>query len=463
MKICVLGLGYVGSVSAACLAKAGHSVIGVDIDAQKVRIIREGRSPVVEPGLEELIAEVIAAKTLRVTCDPIAAVAESEMSLVCVGTPSHPNGSLDLTSIGRVCQQIGAALQATRGFHVVAVRSTVLPGTTLGTIVPALEAFSGKRCGRDFGVAFNPEFLREGSSLQDFRQPPFSVLGTDHPEAERRLRELYAGIPAPVVRLRIGEAEMIKYACNSFHALKVTFANEIGSLCDALDIDGQRVMEVFCQDTKLNLSASYLRPGFAFGGSCLPKDLRALTYRAKQSDLELPLLNSILASNRRQLERAVETILRTRRRRIGVLGLSFKPKTDDLRESPMVTLVETLIGRGLQLAIYDRDVRLRRLHGANADYIEREIPHISSLMCAELEQVVERSEVLVIGKPDEQFRAVASEFGNGRVIIDLAGLFRFEERRPHKLGRAAAASEEGQVASFPEEELLPVAARPAQR
>jgi GDP-mannose 6-dehydrogenase len=302
------------------------------------------------------------------------------------------------------------------------MRSTMLPGTMEDTVIPALEEYSGKRAGRDFGVAVNPEFLREGTSIEDFQNPPFTLIGAEDEDTRAILRRLYAKTDAPVLTAGIKEAEMVKYASNSFHALKVTFANEIGAICKALGADSHQVMEIFCKDTKLNLSPSYLKPGFAFGGSCLPKDLRALNYRAKQLDVEVPLLGSILASNRRQIERAIEMVLETGRKCVGVLGLSFKSGTDDLRESPMVTLIETLIGKGLKLSIYDRDVELARLFGANRIYIEQEIPHISSLMRSDLNQVIEASEVIIIGKNENEFRALEDRLGNGRVVIDLVRL-----------------------------------------
>jgi GDP-mannose 6-dehydrogenase len=361
----------------------------------------------------------VKAGRLRATTDAAAAVAESDISLVCVGTPSNHNGSLDLTYVKRVCQQIGQALETKRRYHLVAIRSTMLPGTVDETVAPILEVYSGKRAGRDFGVAVNPEFLREGTSIHDFRNPPFTLIGANDEDAVGLMRRLYAHISAPTIAVGIKEAEMVKYACNSFHALKVTFANEIGNICKALGVDSHQVMDAFCKDTKLNLSPYYLKPGFAFGGSCLPKDLRALTHKAKDLDVETPLLNSVLASNRQQVERAVDMVLQTGRKNIGVLGLSFKSGTDDLRESPMVTLIETLIGKGLKLAIYDRDVELARLFGANKDYIEREIPHISSLMRSELDEVIDLSEVLIIGKKDEEFGRVSEKLNNGRVIIDL--------------------------------------------
>jgi len=429
MKLSVFGLGYVGCVSAACFARGGHSVIGVDVNPLKVEIINSGRSPIVEPGVEELISRSVKNDLLRATTDANQAVADSAVSLVCIGTPGNHNGSLDLSHIKRACQQIGEALGSKSGYHVVVMRSTMLPGTIEQTVVPTLEVFSGKRAGRDFGVAVNPEFLREGTSIYDFDHPPFTLIGADDEEARLLIQRLYANTGATMINVGIKEAEMVKYACNSFHALKVTFANEIGNVCKALGVDSHVVMDVFCKDTKLNLSPYYLKPGFAFGGSCLPKDVRAITYKAKVLDVEVPLLNSILQSNRQQVERAVDTVLRTGRKNVGVLGLSFKPGTDDLRESPMVTLIETLIGKGLKLTIYDRDVELARLFGANKEYIEREIPYISSLMNSDLNSVIENSEVIVIGKTEDEFRVLADKLNNGRVIIDLVRLFEVADAR----------------------------------
>jgi len=427
MKLSVFGLGYVGCVSAACFSRVGHEVIGVDSNPLKVEVINAGRSPIVEPGVEDLIVAAVKAQRLRATTDVASAIVGSDLSLVCVGTPSNHNGSLDLRHIKRVCQEIGAALEVKRGYHIVAIRSTMLPGTVADTVIPALDVYSGKRAGRDFGVAINPEFLREGSSIYDFDNPPFTLIGADDEDAAAPLAKLYAHLSAPVLKVGVKDAEMVKYACNSFHALKVTFANEIGMICKSLGVDSYRVMEVFCRDTKLNLSPYYLKPGFAFGGSCLPKDLRALTHRAKEEDVSVPMLDSILVSNQRQIERAVEMVLRTGRKKVGVLGLSFKPNTDDLRESPMVTLVERLIGKGLKLAIYDREVELARLFGANMEFIENEIPHISSLMRKELGGVIDDSEVIVIGKRDEEFRSLAG--ASGRYVIDLVRLIEREETK----------------------------------
>jgi GDP-mannose 6-dehydrogenase len=422
MRLSIFGLGYVGCVSAACFSEAGHEVIGVDVNKTKIDMINDGRSPIVEPGVEKLIDAAVKANRLRATDDASDAVHDSDLSLVCVGTPSNHNGSLDLSHVKRACQQIGEALATSRGYHIVVMRSTMLPGTLADTIVPTLEVYSGRRAGRDFGVVVNPEFLREGSSIHDFNNPPFTIIGADDEDAAGPVARLYAGIDAPIIRLGIKEAEMVKYASNCFHATKITFANEIGNICKALGVDSHQVMDAFCKDTKLNLSPYYLKPGFAFGGSCLPKDLRAMTYKSREVDVDTPLLSSIMLSNRQQVDRAVDMVLRTGRKKVGVLGLSFKAGTDDLRESPMVTLIETLIGKGLKLAIYDREVELAHLFGANKQYIETEIPHISSLMKSNLNEVIDPSEVVIIGKHQDEFRALSERLGNGRVIIDLVKL-----------------------------------------
>ena len=434
MKLSIFGLGYVGCVSAACFADRGHEVIGVDVNPLKVQIINDGKSPIVEPGIADLIARAVEQKKLRATTDAGEAVAATDVSLVCIGTPGNHNGCLDLSYIKRACQQIGEALAQKGRYHIVAMRSTMLPGTIEQTVIPTLEIFSGKQARRDFGVAVNPEFLREGSSIYDFTHPPFTLIGADDEETSLPLQRLYAGTEAAMITVGVKEAEMVKYACNSFHALKVAFANEIGNVSKALGVDSHVVMDVFCKDTKLNLSPYYLKPGFAFGGSCLPKDIRAITYKAKELDVEVPLLNSILLSNRQQIERAIDTVLRTGYKNVGVLGLSFKPGTDDLRESPMVTLIETLIGKGLKLTIYDRDVELARLFGANKQYIEREIPHISSLMNSDLSTVIEGSEVVIIGKKEDEFRVLADKLNNGRVIVDLVRLFEVADARKQYKG-----------------------------
>ena len=423
MKLSVFGLGYVGCVSAACLAKEGNEVVGVDVNATKVEIINSGQSPIVEAGIGELIVETVAAGRLRATTDSAEAIKASDVSLVCVGTPSNANGSLDLTYVKRVCKEIGAALEHKRARHTIVIRSTMLPGSIEDVVVPTLEVYSGKKAGRDFGVCINPEFLREGTALKDFYAPPFTLIGADEEDVAASVRRLYSGVDAPVHVTSTKAAEMVKYACNCFHALKVSFANEIGNICKGLGIDSHEVMNVFCQDTKLNLSPYYLKPGFAFGGSCLPKDLRAITYKAKELDVAAPVLSAVLQSNRLQIERALEMVLRTGHKRIGILGFSFKAGTDDLRESPMVELIEALIGKGMRLAIYDRDVSLARLFGANKEYIEREIPHISQLMRAAMEEVLECSDLLIIGNKSEEFREIQSRLRSDQTVIDLVRIF----------------------------------------
>ena len=411
-----------GCVSAACFAKEGHDVISVDANRVKVEIVNSGKSPIVEPDIDELIGKMVREGRLRAVTDAIEAVKGSEMSLVCVGTPSQPNGSLDLSHIERVCREIGAGVQAKRERHTVVIRSTILPGTMENLVVPALEAGSGKKVGRDFGIAINPEFFREGTSLRDFYSPPFTLIGAEEEDA-MLVRRLYQNVNAPIFVMGVGAAAMVKYACNCFHALKVSFGNEIGNICKALSIDSHEVMDVFCQDTKLNLSPYYLRPGFAFGGSCLPKDLGAITYKAKELDVDVPILLSVLQSNHLQIERALEMVLRANTRRIGLLGLSFKAGTDDLRESPIVSLAESLISKGMQLAIYDRQVSLAHLLGANKEYIERQIPHISQLMRSSLKEVLDASDVLIIGNNSEEFREIESELRPNHLVIDLARLW----------------------------------------
>jgi len=422
MKLSVFGIGYVGCVSAACFAKEGHDVISVDANRVKVEIVNSGKSPIVEPDIDELIGKMVREGRLRAVTDAIEAVKGSEMSLVCVGTPSQPNGSLDLSHIERVCREIGAGVQAKRERHTVVIRSTILPGTMENLVVPALEAGSGKKVGRDFGIAINPEFFREGTSLRDFYSPPFTLIGAEEEDA-MLVRHLYQNVNAPIFVMGVGAAAMVKYACNCFHALKVSFGNEIGNICKALSIDSHEVMDVFCQDTKLNLSPYYLRPGFAFGGSCLPKDLGAITCKAKELEVDVPVLLSVLQSNHLQIERALEMVLRANTRRIGLLGLSFKAGTDDLRESPIVSLAESLISKGMQLAIYDRQVSLAHLLGANKEYIERQIPHISQLMRSSLKEVLDASDVLIIGNNSEEFREIESQLRPNHLIIDLARLW----------------------------------------
>jgi len=416
MKINIFGLGYVGSVSAACLAAAGHDVLGIDIDRTKVDQINQGMSPVAECGLPELIDRVFKSKHLRATADMIE---EAAISMICVGTPSNENGSLCLDYMCRAAEQIGDALRVHEAYHVVCIRSTVLPGSIEACVLPILERQSGKKAGSDFGVCMNPEFLREGSSLRDYHCPPFTIIGELDTRSGDVIEELYAGIPGPIIRTTLGVAEMVKYAGNAFHALKVTFANEIGNLCKRLGVDGPEVMSIFCRDQKLNVSTAYLQPGFAFGGSCLPKDLRALLYKAKELDLEPSVLRSILVSNIKQVEEAYKLIKKTGKKSIAMLGLSFKPGTDDLRESPSAALVERLIGTGHEVAIYDKDVSLARIHGSNKSYIEQTIPHISRLMRASAEEAIGVSDVVVIAKRAPEFEEALEKVDDTKFIIDL--------------------------------------------
>lgn len=420
-NVSVFGLGYVGCVSAACLAKEGHSVIGVDINPTKVDLINQGKPTVVEEGVGELVAAVHAEGRLRATLDTAEAVADSTISLVCVGTPSKPNGSLDLQYVRKVSTEIGEALRKkNRGRHVVVVRSTVLPGTTRTLVIPAIAAASGLEEGNGFGVAMNPEFLREGTSIRDFYDPPFTVIGADDDDTAAQVAALYERIEAPLYKVPLEVAEMLKYACNSFHGLKVAFANEIGNICKALGIDSHTVMQIFCQDSKLNISPAYLKPGFAFGGSCLPKDLRAVTYRARELDVSTPVLDAVLESNDLQISRAFEMVMATGARRVGVLGLAFKEGTDDLRESPMVALIERLLGKGLQVAVYDREVNSARIIGANREFIEREVPHIWTLLRPTVEDVLSQSDTIVVGNKSPEFAAVLQMLRDGQRVVDLA-------------------------------------------
>jgi len=421
--ISVFGLGYVGSVSAACLASMGHRVIGVDVSAAKVEMVNSGRSPILEARMSEMVAEQSSAGRLKATSDAAEAVRGSDISFVCVGTPSLRSGKLDLSHVEHVMREIGTALQA-KSHHTVVLRSTVLPGTTEAVVIPILETASKKRAGSDFTVCYNPEFMREGSSVEDFLNPPYTVLGTQRPTDMARLKELYEKIPGRVFEVEIAVAEMVKYVSNLFHAVKVGFANEVGTLSQRLGIDTATVTEIFTSDTKLNISPAYLKPGFAFGGSCLPKDLRAMTYRAKELDLKLPLLESIMPSNSEHLARAVEAILQTGKKKVSLLGLSFKAGTDDLRESPQVQLIKRLLGEGCEVRIWDEDVSLGRLAGSNRKYIEEVIPHIGSLLSTDFEAVVRAGEIVVIATklrdPERLTRCLSSR----QLVFDLVNLER---------------------------------------
>ena len=422
MKVSILGLGYVGCVSAACLVKDGNEVVGVDVNPVKVELLASGKSPIVEPGLNELIEQFVENGRLQVSTDVLFAIQNTNVSLICVGTPSNDNGSLKLDYVKNVCREIGEALAKKNDYHVVVVRSTVLPGTVEELLIPILEQSSGKKAGLDFGVCMNPEFLREGSAIKDYYKPSYVVIGELDQKSGDVIANLYKDIDAPAFRVPIRTAEMVKYVSNAFHALKIAFANEVGSLSRAQGIDGQRVMEIFCADTQLNISATYLRPGYAFGGSCLPKDVRALLYRAKELDVDCEVLNSVLPSNQKQIEHSVKMVEKTGKKKVGFLGLSFKPDTDDLRESPAVILAETLLGKGYHIKIYDDKVELSRLLGANKAFLEGELPHIASLMCSSMDELIKELDVVIITNGSKAFRQVPELMSKQQVLIDLVGV-----------------------------------------
>jgi GDP-mannose 6-dehydrogenase len=413
-------MGYVGCVSGACFAQMGHQVLGVEPNPVKINLINTGKSPIVETGLDALMTEVVQAGLFHATSDSARAIKETDLALICVGTPNRSNGSIDLQYVERVCEEIGQGLTQRSGPFTVAIRSTVVPGTMEDLVIPTIERSSGKKVGKDFGLCMHPEFLREGTSIHDFYYPPKTVIGQYDEASGDPLVKLYESVPGPIIRTSLRVAEMVKYADNCFHALKVTFANEIGGICKDADIDSHEVMNIFCQDTKLNLSPSYLKPGFAFGGSCLPKDLKALIYEAKARDVDVPMLNAVLESNTRQIQRLVDKLVTYKGRSIGFLGLSFKGGTDDLRSSPIVDVVESMIGKGFEIRIYDEHVSLARLMGANKEYIEKEIPHISKLMCASAEEIVDKSDVIVIAHKDEKLRQALDGIKAGRVVVDVA-------------------------------------------
>ena len=425
MKVSIFGLGYVGTVSAACLAQDGHDVLGVDPMASKVDLVNAGQSPIIEANIQEIVAAAAEAKRLRAIQNPHQAIQETDLSFVCVGTPSQMNGNLDLTYIRRVCEEIGRALKYKSERHTIAIRSTVLPGTMRGIIIPILEEQSGKRAGVGFGICNNPEFLREGSAVTDFKFPAKTIIGEVDEASGDMVAALYAKLEAPLIRVNLETAEMVKYIDNAWHALKIGFANEVGTLCKSLGVDASQAMEMLCVDTKLNISPAYLSPGFAFGGSCLPKDLRALNYTAKLRDLELPILSSILRSNDLQVLRGLHLIMAKGHTRVGILGFSFKEGTDDLRESAMIEVIERLVGKGYDLRIYDKNVQLAKLVGANRDFVLNRIPHIAALMVDNVGAVLEHGRTIVIGNKDPEFSVVPDRLQDGQCIVDFARITNF--------------------------------------
>lgn len=421
-------MGYVGAVCSACFAKDGHKIIGVDPQQVKVDLINQGKSPIIEEGLEELIAAGVSSGNLKAVQNVQVAIEESDISIICVGTPSRINGSLNLDYIKLVCEEIGAAIKKKQGRHTIVMRSTVLPGTAQELAIPALEQSSGKKMGEGFGYVSNPEFLRESTAIFDFYHPPKTVIGETDSESGEIIASLYSNLEAPLIRTDVAIAEMVKYADNAWHAVKVSFGNEIGNIAKKLDIDGQKVMDIFCQDQKLNLSSYYLRPGFAFGGSCLPKDVRAITYKARDLDIHTPLLSSLIPSNNEQIDQAFSLLKQTQKKKVAMLGISFKANTDDLRESPLVELVEKMIGKGYEIKIYDKCVSIAKLVGANKEYIMQHIPHVSDLLDENLEEVINHADVIIIGNNAKEFQNIGSKIKNDTHIIDLVRIANLEDK-----------------------------------
>lgn len=419
MRVSIFGLGYVGAVSAGCLVNDGHEVIGVDLLQTKIDLINRGMSPIIEKDIGDLIAKGVKNGLLAATTDVEQAVLDTELSFVCVGTPSQANGNLDLSYVKRVCEQIGAAIARKDDRHSVVIRSTILPGTMRNVVIPALEEHSGKKPGIDFDVCNNPEFLREGSAVFDYYNPPKTVIGELVPGNGDLVASIFKDLAAPLIRTRIETGELVKYVDNVWHALKIGFANEIGNISKSHGIDGHEVMEIFCQDRKLNISSAYLKPGFAFGGSCLPKDVRALAYNAKSRDVDVPIIGGILPSNELQVAKGLKMVMAKGNKKVGVLGFSFKAGTDDLRESPVIEIVERLLGKGFDLKIYDKNVHLARLVGANREFILNRIPHISNLMVATMDEVLDHAETIVIGNGDPEFKSVPGRLGAGQTLVDF--------------------------------------------
>jgi GDP-mannose 6-dehydrogenase len=435
VNISIFGLGYVGAVSLACLARDGHTVYGVDVDAAKLALIGQGKTPVVEEGMVDLMHQVVATGRVRVTQEVREAMLNTDLSLICVGTPSAANGSQDQSAMLRLAHDLGAIMRDKTTLHTFVFRSTLVPGTVEEVLRPIIERESGKKDGIDFHLCFQPEFLREGSSIRDYDKPPFTIVGANSEAAVEALRQLFGRLPCQFYRTSILAAEMVKYSCNNFHALKITFANETARICEAMGVDPFEVMDLVCQDTQLNISKVYLKPGFAFGGSCLPKDLRATAYFAKTRDVEVPMLSAILGSNRVHIDHAIEKVMASGKRRVGMIGLSFKTGTDDLRESPLVAIAEHFFGKGLNLLVYDPEVHLSNLLGANRRFIEQHVPHIGKLMRSDLESVVAESEVLVVGLAEPRiFEVLKRSVREDHIVVDLVNIPERETLRGHYLG-----------------------------
>jgi len=419
MKISIFGLGYVGVVSAGCLASRGHEIIGVDVNEDKVTMLNDGVSPIVEKDLPELLAKGKEKGLIRAIIDSSEAIKNTEISLICVGTPSRANGSLNTKYLEHVCEEIGEVLKVKEEKHIIVFRSTMIPGTNRDLLIPLLEKTSGKKQGKSFSVVFNPEFLREATSVYDFNNPPKTVVGATDLDAAAMVLKLYEGLSGPMISTTLEVAEMVKYVDNNFHALKITFANEIGQICKKLGIDSHEVMDIFVQDKKLNISPYYLKPGFAFGGSCLPKDLRAVNYMSKMHDVETPLLNALIPSNNVQILSTIKQIMSFGKKKVSIAGFSFKAGTDDLRESPIIEVIETLIGKGYQLKLYDKNVAVAKLVGANKRYINEHIPHIASLMVNSLDELLDEAEVIIIGNNDEEFKRILTDSRDEQIVFDL--------------------------------------------
>ena len=423
MQISIFGLGYVGAVSLACLARDGHRVVGVDVDQAKLDLIAGGKTPVVEEGMVKLMADVAASGRVSVTRDARAAVMETEISLVCVGTPSAANGSQDQSAIVRFAADVGAAMRDKAEPHVFVFRSTLVPGTVEDVLTPIIEKNSGKKDGVDFHVCFQPEFLREGSSIKDYDKPPYTIVGVNADPPAAKLRQLFGHLPCEFHTTSIRAAEMVKYCCNNFHALKITFANETARLCEVLAVDPFEVMDLVCKDRQLNISPAYLKPGFAYGGSCLPKDLRATMHLAKTRDVDLPVHAAIAGSNRNHIDHAIGKVMASGKRKVGMIGLSFKTGTDDLRESPLVLLAEHFIGKGLGLLVYDPEVQLSSLLGANRRFIEQHVPHIGSLLRENIREVIDGSDLLGVGLNDSHtLDLLRKHVRDDQAVIDLVGV-----------------------------------------